>query len=347
MEELKFIDYQWENYQNLRRNPVKKEQQIKNLYYTGLCEGPDGAEYSFVPTKHMLDAEASIQNMYQQISVEDNEVELCDEIYYTTKIEGSKTTRKRTQELHDGKPIDHNNYFSEMMVLGGFNATKYLSLHGNRLDETILRKTWELMIDGCCENDDIKGDLYRSGNVQVGKHSGLNPLLLKEAMDDWITFYNGPSLNEHPYIKAALLHLSFEMIHPFCDGNGRCGRLLMTNYLIGQGLDKCKAISFSREIAESSNGYYYNLEQSDNVYFDCTPFIEYMMDVYQNTYFNIIERVRHDKAIDAIGKFLTDEETYTDEEIQEFLEACPELDEDTLAAIKEKQGSYGIDGRGD
>lgn len=89
-------------------------------------------------------------------------------------------------------------------------------------------------------------------------------------------------------IKAALLHFAFEYIHPFCDGNGRCGRLLMVNYLIGQGYDKFKAISFSRSIAKNYNEYYSVFTQSENSYTDCTLFIEYMLDVFDDAIYDAI-----------------------------------------------------------
>lgn len=299
---LEFINYDWKPYQDLRRNSKMKYQQIDNLYATGLAEGTDGLEYTFVPTKKMQELEIEILNMYDQIIVENHETQVCDEIFYTTKIEGAKTTKKRTMELHNGAKVDHNNYFSEMMVLGGFHATKFLNLHSNKIDEKILRKMWEILTDGACDNSDIAGDLYRIGNVSVGSHMGLNYTLLKPAMDNWITFYNSKDMDDHPFIKAAILHFTFEFIHPFCDGNGRAGRLLMLNYLISRGYDKYKAISISKEIAETANGYYNAFDLSDNPYTDCTPFIEYMLNVFANTEFDLLQEL--DKEIEKMKSTL-------------------------------------------
>lgn len=107
---------------------------------------------------------------------------------------------------------------------------------------------WNILVNGCCDNQSIRGDKFRVGNVQVGKHVGLNYKYIDDAMSNWVDYYNSPILSDHPFIKACILHFSFEFIHPFCDGNGRAGRLLLNNFLIKEGFDKIKAISFSRVI---------------------------------------------------------------------------------------------------
>ena len=278
---MEFIEHQWESYQYLRHEPNKRNRQISLLHGSGLCESNDGVEFCFVPTTRMKELEEQIKSLYDESKVTNNAI--CDEVYYTSKIEGTKITFKRTQEIHNGSPIDCNNYFSEMMVKGGFEATKYLNIRGNKLNKNILIEMWNILTDGCCDNEDIKGETYRIGNVGVGNHMGLNYQLLDETMDNWLEYYNSESLNEHPFIKAALLHYAFEFIHPFCDGNGRAGRLLMINFLLGLGYDKLKAVSFSKTIAKKLHRYYGAFEDSENVYTDCTIFIEYMLSVFRDS----------------------------------------------------------------
>lgn len=222
-------------------------------------------------------------------------MELCNEIYFTTKIEGAKTTYERTVEIHNGKKIN-NNDFSESMVKNGFDAIKFLNVHGNKLDEDILIQVWNIIVNNACENEDIRGTKYRTGNVQVGTHVGIMPQFLEEYMSYWIEFYNSSEMDDIPFIKAALLHYVFESIHPFCDGNGRTGRLLMINYLISRGYDKLKAVSFSKEIARTINGYYNAFQLSDNSYFDCTPFILYMLRVFDRS---IISSLGTDKSSES------------------------------------------------
>ena len=248
---MQFINWNWVSYDKLRWDKDTKYEQIKNLYATGLHEGRFGVEFCFVPTKNMEWLEQKIAEMAKKIKVENHEIELCNEIFYTSKLEGANTTFKRTQQIHNGFPLDPDNYFSEKMLQGGFNATKFLNIHGNKLTEDVLIQMWNILTDGACENMDIKGDMYRIGNVGVGNHMGLNFEYIEDAMNSWLNFYNSSAMDDHPFIKAALLHFVFEYIHPFCDGNGRAGRLLMVNYLIKQGFDVCKAVSFSRSIEKN------------------------------------------------------------------------------------------------
>lgn len=61
----------------------------------------------------------------------------------------------------------------------------------------------------------------------------------KKYMDELISFMNNTDDNINPLIKAAMIHSQFESIHPFSDGNGRIGRILISLYLY-----KAKVINF-------------------------------------------------------------------------------------------------------
>lgn len=278
------IDYRWLRYESLRAFPDLKNAQGNLTHSTFLCEG-SGIEYSFVPTKLMFDTEQVLLALYKELRVVDSVVSLCNEVFYTSKIEGAKSTLLATKEIHDGRPISRDNFYSESMIKGGFEATKYLNVIGNKLTVDHLITMWNILVDGCCDNQSIRGARFRTGAVQVGNHVGLNHLLLDEVMTDWVSYYNGPILSDHPFIKACLLHFSFEYIHPFCDGNGRAGRLLMNNFLIKEGFDKIKAISFSHSIEKNKSSYYSALASGDNVYTDCTGFIEYMLNIMVDAFY--------------------------------------------------------------
>lgn len=267
---------EWYNYLILETNKDLKDKQIRNLKDTELLLDDSGACLSYLETPDLEKYEKNCEELYNHIFVSDHKIALCDEIFYTTKIEGAHTTRKRTMEIHNGATLNHTNYDSEKMVQNGFHGTKFLGLVGEQINENNIRKLWEIITDQVCENKDIAGELYRTGDVQIGNILGLEPCQIKPAMDHWIEYYNSEIDNDKPFLKSALLHYAFERIHPFCDGNGRVGRMLANNYLINHGFEKIKGISFSAQIGKTISDYYDSLDKSGNYYFDCTPFLQYM-----------------------------------------------------------------------
>lgn len=172
-DELEFVELQWESYNSLKYEEDKKKNQVRNLYYTGLSEPNDGVEFTFIPTQRMLRYEKKLMELYDKLKVTDHKVSLCNEVFYTSKIEGADTTIVRTQQIHDGEFIDYNNAFSEYMIKGGFEATKYMNVISNRVDRATIRKCWEVLTYGCRNNEDIMGDQYRTGNVQVGDRKSV------------------------------------------------------------------------------------------------------------------------------------------------------------------------------
>jgi Fic family protein len=77
---------------------------------------------------------------------------------------------------------------------------------------------------------------FRSGKewVRVGAHVGANPDFVKRLVNELVTDYNKQD-NPYPLDKIAWFHAEFETIHPFNDGNGRLGRVLINQQLTSLG----------------------------------------------------------------------------------------------------------------
>lgn len=75
------------------------------------------------------------------------------------------------------------------------------------------------------------------------------------ALDDWERFANA-KLAMPPLIRCALLHCQFETIHPFLDGNGRLGRLLIVFFLVEQGRLPAPLLYLSSFFEQNRQAYY-------------------------------------------------------------------------------------------
>lgn len=85
-----------------------------------------------------------------------------------------------------------------------------------------------------------------------------------------------------PLVKMAVMHYQFEAIHPFSDGNGRTGRILLLLYLKLAGLLGVPAIYLSEYIIRNKNAYYKNLRRvTENQ--DWKSFVIYMLDMVEYT----------------------------------------------------------------
>lgn len=93
-----------------------------------------------------------------------------------------------------------------------------------------------------------------------------------------------------PLIKMALMHYQFEAIHPFADGNGRTGRILLLLYLKLSGLLDIPAIYLSEYIIKNKADYYKKL-QSVTENNDWESYILYMLDMIEETSKKGLERL--------------------------------------------------------
>ncbi|MBQ1528245.1 Fic family protein [Candidatus Saccharibacteria bacterium] len=165
--------------------------------------------------------------------------EIPEQVYNSNAIENSTLTLEDTEDilLRDQIRTDHEvREIYEAKNLA--KATNYLL--GNPREpltiDLILTLHKLLLTD---INDSVAGR-FRSGHewVRVGSHIGANPEFVFRQMAELIDDYHYHQKQADRYFleNIAYFHGQFELIHPFCDGNGRIGRLLTNRQLQRLGL---------------------------------------------------------------------------------------------------------------
>jgi len=117
------------------------------------------------------------------------------------------------------------------------------------------------------------------GEVIYTPPSGEN--VIREKLANLEMFIN-EDVTIDPLIKMALMHYQFEAIHPFADGNGRTGRILLLLYLKLSGLLDTPAIFLSEYIIKNKADYYKSL-RSVTEKNDWENYILYMLDMIEET----------------------------------------------------------------
>lgn len=88
-----------------------------------------------------------------------------------------------------------------------------------------------------------------------------NEKLLRDLLDNLFIWMNNDD-GVHPIIKAAIAHYQFKSIHPFTDGNGRTGRIMVVLYLVEQKLLNAPVLFLSGEILKNKEAYYALLQKT-------------------------------------------------------------------------------------
>lgn len=89
--------------------------------------------------------------------------------------------------------------------------------------------------------------------------------------------YINANVEKFPLICALVSHLIFEKIHPFVDGNGRVGRLLIFSILKAKGYGEGYLISFEKYLDENKSDYYYYLDQG---YKNTEDYLVFMLNAF-------------------------------------------------------------------
>ena len=155
-------------------------------------------------------------------------------------------------------------------VVNYIKATEFAlnRLHSLPLCNRLIKETHAVLMEGVRGQEKSPGEFRYSQNWIGGQGSTIrnaryippNPEDMQTAMSDLEKYMNGDDSLD-PLIQAALIHYQFETTHPFLDGNGRVGRLLITLFLMEKGILSHPALYISYFLKMNRIEYYDRMTQ--------------------------------------------------------------------------------------
>ena len=212
---------------------------------------------------------------------------LYSSVASTAAIEGNSLDANEVRELDEGKIPEAGHTAKDRLeitnLIGAYRAIETLRTKPVPLifSETHIKELHKHITFDLTYNGNIPG-VYRNGEVRVGDkaHGGeyRPPKIIEDIemlMREFIDWMNSDELiNEHVFVRAALAHYHFSLIHPFWDGNGRVARLLEA--LLLQAADiRYVPKMLSNYYYQHVDDYYRAFSETIRAKKDVTPFLEF------------------------------------------------------------------------
>lgn len=183
------------------------------------------------------------------------------EALISSQIEGTQCT---LDDVLDPE-VDMNANLDVSDVVNYVKATQYAiqRLENLPLCCRLMKEVHEKLMEGVRGQDKTPGEFRHSQNwigpancsLKDARYIPPNVQDMEEAMSD-LERYMNENVEYDPLIRAALIHYQFETIHPFLDGNGRIGRLLILLYLMEQKVLSKPVIYISYFLKKNQVEYY-------------------------------------------------------------------------------------------
>jgi Fic family protein len=152
-------------------------------------------------------------------------------------------------------------------VSATYRGIEMLKDEGLPLSNRVLKEVHRVLLTGARGGDREPGEFRRSQNWIGGARPGAARFVpppasdVPAAMGSLEKFLNGVPTQTPVLVKAALAHAQFETIHPFLDGNGRVGRLLITLLLVAEGVLDRPLLYPSLYLKQYRDVYYERLQR--------------------------------------------------------------------------------------
>ena len=187
---------------------------------------------------------------------------ILKEATQSSKIEGTQTKMEDAIMSRDEIPLEKRDDWAEVQNYIEAMRTAIEKIEDIPLSSRLIRNVHKVLMKGVRGEYKQPGEFRKSQNWIGGNN--INDAIfvppihteIPELMSDIEKFIHEPMTQIPDLLKIGIIHYQFETIHPFNDGNGRTGRLLITLYLVSVGLLKRPVLYLSDYLEHHRNAYY-------------------------------------------------------------------------------------------
>lgn len=189
---------------------------------------------------------------------------ILKEATQSTRIEGTQTNMEEALRNEEDVPLDKRDDWNEVQnYINAMNEAVKM-LNTLPFSSRLIKNVHKVLMDGVRGTHKQPGEFRKSqnwiGGSNINNATFVPPIHteIDGLMSDIEYFVHNEENAMPELIKIAIIHYQFETIHPFLDGNGRTGRLLITLYLVSMGILK-RPILYLSDYLEHNRAVYYDL----------------------------------------------------------------------------------------